>query len=230
MEFGEKIDKLTQHTTHATNNNTPLYLVPWAWPIHLLLQSAEDIGFFWDSEQAEKTWKKGKRCREKEEYETVVKRKYVNPVSIEAFDIFSQGEISECDSCGDNSDCESRKWSSVLVSNDVHVRPCFELEVVGGGEPSDSGWDFAVSGVLVGSDVCHSVPFVVTVMCDGVPSDSMWDFAEPQSFSFSKKRAIFLEENQGEMSYQGTPVKRASEYQKKDVAAHATGNFTFING
>ena len=29
----------------------------------------------------------------------------VNPVSVEAFDIFSQGKISECDTCGVNSDC-----------------------------------------------------------------------------------------------------------------------------
>ena len=51
--------------------------------------------------------KKGKRVREKEEDETVVKRNCANPVSMEAFDIFSQGENSECDSCGANSDCES---------------------------------------------------------------------------------------------------------------------------
>ena len=45
------------------------------------------------------------------------------PVSIEAFDIFSQGEISECDSCGVDSDCESGTWSSALVSDDVRVFP-----------------------------------------------------------------------------------------------------------
>ena len=77
----------------------------------------------------------------------------MNPVSVEAFHIFSQGEISECDSCGVNSDCESGKWSSVLVSNDVHVLPSFEGEVVGDGEPSDSGWEFAVSGMPVVTDV-----------------------------------------------------------------------------
>ena len=53
----------------------------------------------------------------------VVKRKCVNPV--EAFDIFSHGEISECDSCGVKSDCGSVKWSGVLATNDVHVLPFF---------------------------------------------------------------------------------------------------------
>ena len=62
-----------------------------------------------DKEDAGKT---GKRVREKGEDETVVKRKCVNPVSVEAFDIFSHEEISECDSCGVNSDCESGTWSS----------------------------------------------------------------------------------------------------------------------
>ena len=58
--------------------------------------------------------KKGKRGRKKEEHETVVKRNCVNPVSVEALDIFSQGAI--CDSCGVNSGFESGKWWSVLVS------------------------------------------------------------------------------------------------------------------
>ena len=53
----------------------------------------------------------------------VVKRKCVNPV--EASDILGHGEISECDSCGVNSDCESVKWSGVLATNDVHVLPFF---------------------------------------------------------------------------------------------------------
>ena len=35
----------------------------------------------------------------------------MNPVSVEAFDIFRQEEISNCDSCGVNSDCESETWS-----------------------------------------------------------------------------------------------------------------------
>ena len=53
------------------------------------------------------------KIREKGKDETVVKRKCVNPVSIEAFDTFSQ-EMSECDSCGVDSDCESGTWSCAL--------------------------------------------------------------------------------------------------------------------
>ena len=65
----------------------------------------------------------GKRTREeeKEENEMVtVERRCVNPVSTEAFDIFSQGEDSE--SCGNSwsdlwdesgglSDCDSGTWT-----------------------------------------------------------------------------------------------------------------------
>ena len=54
--------------------------------------------------------------------------------------------------------------------------------MVGDGEPSDSVWEFAVSGMLVVTDVGDSAPFVVTVMCEGVSSDLGWDFVEPQSF------------------------------------------------
>ena len=61
-----------------------------------------------DKEVGEDVGKKGKReSGRKEKDETVVMRNCVNPVSVEAFDIFSQGEISECDSCGVNSDSES---------------------------------------------------------------------------------------------------------------------------
>ena len=45
----------------------------------------------------------------------------MNPVSEEAFDIFSHGEMSKCVSSGVKNDCESGTWSSALVSNDVHV-------------------------------------------------------------------------------------------------------------
>ena len=130
------------------------------------------------------------------------------------FDIFSQGDISECDSCGVNSDCESGTWSSALASNDIYVLPSFAMEVVGVGELSDSGWEFgseccseAVSGVLVVSDVGETAPSVVPVMCEGAPSDSEWDFVEPQSLSFSKKRNFACVENQEDMNYEGTLVR-----------------------
>ena len=56
----------------------------------------------------------------------------MNPVSVKAFDIFSSGEISECDSeCV--SVAESVMWSSALVSNDIFVPPSDAVNVVGVG-------------------------------------------------------------------------------------------------
>ena len=91
---------------------------------------------------------------------------------------------------------------TALVSNDIHVHPSFAVDVVGDGEPSDSGWEFgsecgsvAVSGVPVVTDLGETAPSLVTVMCEGVLSDSEWDFVEPQSFSFTKKRNFAFVEN-----------------------------------
>ena len=113
---------------------------------------------------------------------------------MEAFDIFSQGEISVCDSCGVNSDCECRGRGRVrLWGNDIHVSPSFAVEVVGDGVPSDSGWGFGSECGSVG----ETTPSIVTVMCEGVPSDSERDFVEPQSFSHSKKRNVACVENPG---------------------------------
>ena len=84
--------------------------------------------------------------------------------------------------------------------------PSFAVEVVGDGEPSDSGWEFAVSGMLVVTDVGESAPSVVSV-CEVVPSGSEWDFVEPQSFSFSKKLNFACVEDQEDMNYEGTLVK-----------------------
>ena len=55
--------------------------------------------------------------------------------------------------------------------------------------------------------VAVSPSSVVTEVCDGFSLDSDWEFVEPQSFSFSKKRSSVGEENQGEMGYEGSPVK-----------------------
>ena len=95
-----------------------------------------------EKEVKEDEGKNGKRVRVKGEDETVVKRKCVNPVSVEALDIFSQGEFSVCDSCGVNSDCRSGTWSSTFVSNDIRVPPSFAVEVVGDGEQSVFCWEF----------------------------------------------------------------------------------------
>ena len=48
----------------------------------------------------------------------------------EAHDTFSQGEISECDSCGVSSGCKSVTWSSALMSDDIRVLPSFAVEMV----------------------------------------------------------------------------------------------------
>ena len=56
-------------------------------------------------------------------------------------------------------------------------------------------------------DVLVSPSAVVTECYEDVSLDSDWEFVEPQSFSFSKKRSVVWEENRGEMSYEGTPVK-----------------------
>ena len=47
----------------------------------------------------------------------------------------------------------------------------------------------------------------VPEVCDGFSLGSDWEFVESQSFPFCKKRSIVCAENQGEMSYEGTPVK-----------------------
>ena len=98
--------------------------------------------------------KEGKRIREKGEDGTVLKRKCVNPVSVEAFDIFSQEEISESDSCGADSDCGSGTRSSALVRNDIHVRLSFAVKVLGNKKHSVSGSDLGRSVVLSLCRVC----------------------------------------------------------------------------
>ena len=70
-----------------------------------------------------------------------------------------------------------------------------------------SGTGTSVPVALVVTDVPVSPSSVVAEVCDGFSFGSDWEFVEPQLFSFSKKGWIVLEENQGEMSYEGTPVK-----------------------
>ena len=102
--------------------------------------------------------------------------------------------------------------------------------MVGDGEPSDSGWEFAVSGMLRVTDVGETASSVVTVMCESAPSDSEWDFVELQSISFSKKRNFACVENQEDMKYEGTPVKALSLSQKRDEDAAAAAWLLFVNG
>ena len=67
-----------------------------------------------------------------------------------------------------------------------------------------------VSAVPVVTDVLVSPSSVVTECYEDVSLDSDWDFVEPQFFSFSKKRSSLCAENQGQMSYEGSPVKATS--------------------
>ena len=64
-----------------------------------------------------------------------------------------------------------------------------------------------VSAVLVVTDVLVSPSSVDTECYENVSLDSDWEFVEPRPFSFSKKRSSACAENQGEMSYEGSPVK-----------------------
>ena len=48
-------------------------------------------------EGSDEVGSKRKRVAEKEEVGTVVEKEYVNPGTVEAFAMFNQGEMSECD-------------------------------------------------------------------------------------------------------------------------------------
>ena len=60
------------------------------------------------------------------------------------------------------------------------------------------------------TDVPVSPSSVVTELCDGFSFCSDLEFVEPQSFSFSKKRARCCTVAQEEMRYEGSPVKAPS--------------------
>ena len=90
-----------------------------------------------DEEVNKDVGEKGKRVREREVDEAVVKRKCVNPVSVEASDIFSQGEMSGCDS-----ECGSVAVSVVPVLAGVGVSALSVVTVVFEDVLSDTEWDF----------------------------------------------------------------------------------------
>ena len=124
-------------------------------------------------ETQEEMGSKRRREEEKEENETgSVKRRCVGSFSVEAFDIFSQGEI----------------WRVVVVF------------FLGGtfGKPED------LSEFEPGSDR---------------------ESVEPQSFSFSPKRAHSWAVTQKEMRVEGSQVKSASLIKKKNEVSHATAKF-----
>ena len=110
-----------------------------------------------DTETEEDVSRKRKREGEKREDETVVvQRRCVNPVSAEAFDIFSQ---EDSESCGNSwcdlwddsrglSHCGPVAWSVVPVVTDVF--PSSAVAVMNEVVSSDSDWEFLeYEGTLV---------------------------------------------------------------------------------
>ena len=134
--------------------------------------------------KGEEKGEKRKRQEEKEENETgTVKRRCEGLVSVEAFEFFAQKRDSE--SCGDVS------WERLVEEledlSDREPVPCELVRVV-----------LDVSDVI---DVFVSLSSVVTEFCDVSPCCPDWKLVEPQSFSFSKKRAHWCTDTQEEMRY-----------------------------
>ena len=70
--------------------------------------------------------------------------------------------------------------------------------------------------VLVVTDVLVSPSSVVTEFCDDVSGDSDWEFVEPQSSSFSpKKRSFVWTDSQGEIRYEGSPLKASAASRRR---------------
>ena len=67
--------------------------------------------------------------------------------------------------------------------------------------------DTQVEDCVVLDDVLVSHSSVVTEFCDGFSCCSDREYVEPQSFSFSKKRALCITSTQEEMRYESTQVK-----------------------
>ena len=78
--------------------------------------------------------------------------------------------------------------------------PLEELDDVSGGEPVSCELVRVVPDV---TGVSVSPSSVVTEFCDGFSCCSDWELVEPQSFSFSKKRARCCTDTQEEMRYEG---------------------------
>ena len=150
----------------------------------------------------EEKGEKRKREEEKEEYETVkVKR-----ASVEAFEIFRQGE--DLKSCGDLS------WGDLLGEpddlSDCMLVSCELVRVV----PD-------VSDVI---DVLVSLPSVVTELCDVSSSCSGWEFVEPQSFFFLPKTCTLLYR----YAVRRLTRESASAFKKNDDTAHTYAKFAHL--
>ena len=79
--------------------------------------------------------------------------------------------------------------------------------------------------VLDVTDVPVSPSSVVTEMCEVSPRCSDWECLEPQSFSFSEKRALCCTDTQEEMRYEGSPVRAPPVFKKKDDTAFTSATF-----
>ena len=130
--------------------------------------------------------RRGEKGRREENGTVSVKRRCDGFVSVEAFDISSQGR--DLESCGDLS------WGDLLE----------KPEDLSDGEP-DSRVDVLVVPDVTDVLVCPSS--VVTEFCDSFFCCKEWEFVELQSFSFSKKRAHTSAVTQEEVRYEGSSVK-----------------------
>ena len=78
--------------------------------------------------------------------------------------------------------------------------------------------------VLDVTDVLVSPSSAVIEFCDVLSRCSDREFVEPQSFSFSRKRALCFTSTQEEMRYEVTS-ESASDNEKKDDAAYTYAKF-----
>ena len=90
---------------------------------------------------------------------------------------------------------EKTPWRILRNWSDCEPDSCARVRVV-----------LDVTGVLV------SPSSVVTKFCDVSSMCSDQEFVEPQSFSFSKKRAHCCPDTQEEMRYEGSPVKAPAKF------------------
>ena len=120
---------------------------------------------------------------------------------MEAFEIFSQGEI----------------WRVVVVflGRTFLEKP----EDMSDFEPDTRARVRVVPDV---TDVPVSPSSVVTEFCDGFSFCSDWEFVEPQSFSFSKKRAHVCTATQEEMRYESSPAQAPLPSSSRRMEAHTT--------
>ena len=93
-------------------------------------------------------------------------------MSVEAFEIFSQRRDSES--------CRDVSWERLVEEpEDLSDRELVSCELLR-----------VVPDVSDAIDVLVSPSSVVIELCDVSPCCSDWELMEPQSFSFSKKRAL----------------------------------------